>query len=380
MNQGGAVTTLGVIPGVSRVTFADNASELAICADGNVYVWDGSAITQAKTGISTIAPLDGYILGTRADLTGQFASSALQDAKTWPSLNFATAESSPDPLVGLIVDHREVLLGGTRTIESWYNAGLSSFPFERTPSTGVIEIGLAAGQSFAKQDNSVFWLASDLTVRRLDGATPLRVSQHGVEQAIRSYASVTSAYGFSYSWNGHLFYVLTFPDAATWVYDSATGEWHERASVGFAYWNVLGATEVYQRVYVQRAADGMLGYLSAGTCAEFDQTTRTDDIDFGAVYDDAKRLAFNRLEVRYRTKVEQTGNQASPGVTLYLGDDGLPFRVFGGIASLGLIGTRPRVFWTRLGSSRERAFRLRFADANPVTIEDASVEITGYAS
>jgi hypothetical protein len=380
VNAGGAATTVGIVPGVERVTWAENASQLAICSDNKVHVFTApGAITTAAVNISTIAALDGYVIGTRTGTTGQFASSALQNALSWPDLNFATAESSPDPLVGLIVDHREILLGGTQTIEAWYNAGSSAFPFERSPSTGVIELGLAAGQSFAKQDNSAFWLASDLTVRRLQGATPLRVSQHGVETAIRSYATVTNAYGFAYSWNGHLCYALTFPGIATWVYDATTDTWHERKSEGAADWRVTGAAEAYQRVYVQRISDGAIGYLTNATVAEFEGAFRTDDVQFGNVYDEAHRLVFDRLEVRYRATKAQTGALASPSVTLYLSDDGgTNFRVAGSRAeaSLGLIGERPRVFWTRLGSSRERSFRLRFADPNPVTIEDATVYAT----
>lgn len=378
-NSAGASTTLGIIPGISRVTFASNATQLAICADDNVYVWDGSAITQVQTGISTIDGIDGYIVGAKSDATGQFVSSAIQDALTWDALFFATAEGSSDPLIGLIVDHREVLLGGTRTVEAWYNAGGSAFPFERSPSTGVIELGLAAGQSFAKQDNSTFWLASDLTVRRLSGATPARVSHHGVEQAIRSYADVTTAYAFSYAWNGHLFYTLTFPGVATWEFDATTGEWHERASEGANDWEVVGAAECYQRVYVQRRSDGMLGYLTGDSCAEFDGTYRTDDIETGAVYRDTKRICFDSIELRYRTEKQQTGSQASPSVTLYKSIDGGDNFVIAGLSaskSLGLIGEKPRVNWLRLGSSREMSFRFRFSNANPTVIEDASVSVT----
>ncbi len=39
--------------------------------------------------------------------------------------------------------------------------------------------------------------------------------------------------GYTYQQDGHTFYVLNFTDAdTTWVYDAATGAWHERA--GFA--------------------------------------------------------------------------------------------------------------------------------------------------
>jgi len=38
-------------------------------------------------------------------------------------LYFAAAEGSPDNLVTLIVDHREIWLFGTNSVEVWYDAG-----------------------------------------------------------------------------------------------------------------------------------------------------------------------------------------------------------------------------------------------------------------
>jgi hypothetical protein len=42
--------------------------------------------------------------------------------------------------------------------------------------------------------------------------------------------TLADAQAFTYQQDGHSFYVLNFPAAGkTWVYDVATGEWHERA-------------------------------------------------------------------------------------------------------------------------------------------------------
>jgi hypothetical protein len=51
-----------------------------------------------------------------------------------------------------------------------------------------------------------------------------------VEYAIQQYADLSDAVGYTYQQDGHTFYVLNFTDAdTTWVYDAATGAWHERA-------------------------------------------------------------------------------------------------------------------------------------------------------
>jgi hypothetical protein len=51
-----------------------------------------------------------------------------------------------------------------------------------------------------------------------------------VEWHIQQYGSLSDAIGYTYQQEGHSFYVLIFPQAnTTWVYDVATGAWHERA-------------------------------------------------------------------------------------------------------------------------------------------------------
>jgi hypothetical protein len=69
------------------------------------------------------------------------------------------------------VDHGQLFLAGTDSMEIWENTGAPAFPLSAAIG-GRLEIGCLNGRTLAKQDNSVFWLANDYTVRRLDGATP----------------------------------------------------------------------------------------------------------------------------------------------------------------------------------------------------------------
>jgi hypothetical protein len=149
-------------------------------------------------------------------------------------LYFASAEGSPDNLVTLIVDHREVWLFGTNSVEVWYDAGLPDFPLARIQGA-FNEIGCLAAYSVAKLDNGLFWLGADARgngiVYRSKGYSGERVSTHAVEWQIQQYATLSDAVGYTYQQDGHSFYVLNFPNAnTTWVYDVATGAWHERAA------------------------------------------------------------------------------------------------------------------------------------------------------
>jgi hypothetical protein len=148
-------------------------------------------------------------------------------------LYFASAEGSPDNLVTLIVDHREIWLFGQNSVEVWYDAGLPDFPMARIQGA-FNEIGCLAPYSVAKLDNGLFWLGTDARgngiVYRSKGYSGERVSTHAVEWQIQQYATLSDAVGYTYQQDGHSFYVLNFPNAnTTWVYDVATGAWHERA-------------------------------------------------------------------------------------------------------------------------------------------------------
>lgn len=176
--------------------------------------------------------LDGYFVFNEPN-SQRFWVTAPYNGLSIDALDFASAEGSPDDLVTLIVDHREVWLFGVNTVEVWYNAGLPDFPLQRIQGA-FNEIGCLAAYSVAKLDNGLFWLGRDARgngiVYRSKGYTGERISTHAVEWQIQQYATLSDAVAYTYQQDGHAFYVLNFPTAnTTWVYDVSTGVWHERA-------------------------------------------------------------------------------------------------------------------------------------------------------
>jgi hypothetical protein len=176
--------------------------------------------------------LDGYFVFNEPN-SQRFWVTESNNGLSIDSLAFASAEGSPDDLVTLIVDHREVWLFGVNTVEVWYNAGTPDFPLARIQGA-FNEIGCLAAYSVAKLDNGLFWLGRDVRgngiVYRSKGYSGERVSTHAVEWQIQQYTTLEDAVAYTYQQDGHSFYVLTFPTAyTTWVYDVATGLWHERA-------------------------------------------------------------------------------------------------------------------------------------------------------
>ena len=378
-----SMTFVGSVTGASIVSFAPNPTQLVICDPSASFIYDESAATfqqildadfTSRAGAQCCS-VDGYIL-FREPNSGRFFSSNLNDALNYDALNFATAEGSPDNIVGIITDHRQAVLAGEQTMELWFNAGVPGFPFIRDLN-GFLELGCAAGASLAKADNSIYWLASDFTIRRLDGLTPVRVSQHGFEQAIQTYATISDAYAFGYSQGGHIFYVLTFPtDGHTWVYDATTQELHERQSYGLTRWRPCSSAFCYNKTFVQDFETGNIGTLDLNTYTDFDNTQRME-FTFPSVYADGERHYHNSLQLRAQTGVgTATGQGANPQMTLEISNDGGRTFTTAATKSLGAIGQRKTtVYWDRLGYSDDRVYRGSISDPVKVVIADAQLDM-----
>jgi len=229
---------IGYVSGTGPVSMTDNGTQIFIAANPDGYIYNANTQQFAQItdedfpGAVTVGYLDGYFVFNEPNSQRVWVT-ALLDGTSIDPLDFASAEGSPDGLVSLIIDHREAWLFGTNSVEVWYNSGEADFPLTRIQGA-YNEIGCIAPYSVAKMDNSVFWLGADARgqgiVYRAQGYQGVRVSTHAVEFAIQQYDDLADAVGYTYQQDGHTFYVLNFTNAdTTWVYDAATGSWHERA-------------------------------------------------------------------------------------------------------------------------------------------------------
>ena len=264
----GAVSELGTVTGSGPVSMADNGTQLFVAADPASFIYNSTTGVFAQVvdadfaGAKMVGYLDGYFVFIES--TGQRVwVTELLDGTAVDPLDFASAEGSPDNLVSMIVDHREVWLFGTESTEVWVNAGGADFPLERI-NGAFNEVGCAATYSVARADNSIFWLGADDrgrgVVYRANGYTAVRVSTHAVEWQIQSYGDISGAVAYTYQQDGHTFYVITFPTSGvSWAYDVATNAWHERLGFHngeFARHRAASQTAFNNEVWVGDYEDG----------------------------------------------------------------------------------------------------------------------------
>jgi hypothetical protein len=231
-------TLIGTVAGTGPVSLADNGTQLFIAANGPSYIYNNATnafgpITDPDfPGAVTVCYLDGYFVFNQPNSQLMWVTQLLDGTSIDP-LEFVSTEGSPDGLVAVTSNFREVWAFGTNSIEVWFDSGATDFPLQRIQGA-FNELGCAAPYSIAKMDNGLFWLGRDRRgqgiVYRANGYAGVRISTHAVEWQIQQYADMSDAIGYTYQQDGHSFYVLVFPSAnTTWVYDAATQAWHERA-------------------------------------------------------------------------------------------------------------------------------------------------------
>ncbi len=387
ISSAGSATDLGAAPSATRtVRMLSNGKQLAL-VDGGVTVWDGatmtSAVIDAASSVADMAFLDGYGIWIEAG-SGRFGVTALNDFTTSDALDFATAESSPDNLMAVMVDHREVWLFGEKTAEIWTNTGNSDFPLERLQGANI-ERGAAASRSVARCDGTVFWLGDDLIVYRAEGYTPKRISHHGLEGAISGYGGVSDAQALVYAQGGHTFYALTFPSApgggATWVYDAATGFWHERQSGAAGRWRAAGTAACYGKTLVGDSASGAIFALDLNTNAD-DDAPLIRSATSAPMHAQGRRAVAHRVELDFDAgRGLNVGQGENPQAILQWSDDGARTWSSERWADMGRIGEyRRRAVWTRCGSFRERVWRVTVSDPVPFSLIAANIDVDGLAS
>ncbi len=364
IDAAGASTSLGSIPGVEIVSIAENGTQLCIVTNPKAYIYTVAnglvEITDTDfPGASTVTYLDGYFVFTRPD-TGQFFISAILDGTNYDALDFATAESSADDVLQVLADHSELWLIGEESIEAWYNSGAADFPFAR-PQSSRIERGGAGPRCATKLDNSVFWLGEDLVAYRASGITPERISTHAIEKIIGEVSSPQNVVTWTYTQEGHAFFVLTFPGEATLVYDANTRVWHQRKSYGEAHWKAT--TYVY--CYGKHLVGGDKIYELSLNALEDDGSPIVAEITTVPYGDNTDRRHFmSRFQLDMETGVgTNTGQGTTPKAMLQFSDDGghtWSNEIWRNIGKVGKYETR--VVWNRLGSFRQRSIRIAISD------------------
>ena len=396
INNAYTATLIGTVAGTGPVSIADNGTQVFIAANGPSYIYNNTTnafgqITDPDfPGAVTVAYLDGYFVFNEPNSQKMWVTQLLDGTSIDP-LDFASTEGSPDGLVAVLSNFREIWAFGTNSIEVWYDSGASDFPLQRIQGA-FNELGCAAPYSIAKVDNGLFWLGRDRRgqgiVYQANGYSGQRISTHAVEWQIQQYSDLSDAIAYTYQQDGHSFYVLIFPTAnTTWVYDLATQAWHERA--GFT-----DGAFTRHRSNCQMAFNNevVVGDFENGNIYAFDLDDYSDNGQIqkwlrswralGPGKNDLKRTAQHSLQLDIESGVGlNLGQGSDPQVMLRWSDDGGHTWSNEHWSPVGKIGEYyKRVFWRRLGMTlklRDRVYEVSMTDPVKVAIMGAELHASG---
>lgn len=322
----------------------------------------------------TVTEQDGYFIFDRKG-TDQFFISKLLSVE-FDALDFAQAGGSTDNLVSVLSDHREVFLFGTKTIRVQYNSGDADFPFELNQGA-FIEKGCAAPYSVAKQNNTVYFVGSDLMVYQLAGYSPQRISTHAVEQTLEG-VDLSDCFAYTHHEEGHLFYTLTIPNSnITWRYDISTGAWHICKDYQF------GRHRSNCKTYSKNSKT-LVGDFQSGRVYQLTQDHLLDDGEpierefvLPTINNGREFLSIYSFELDMSSGVGTVGGQGfNPKAMLFFSkNNGKTWSnvKFANIGKLGEFLTR--VKWNVLGASRQFQLKVRITDPVPIDIGGAYIEI-----
>jgi len=371
--DGATLTTLGTLntsSGKCSMIYNDNA-EIMISDGATGYYWNGSTLAvitppAGMDGFGTLAFLGGFgIIGVPG--SDRFYTTPSNDFSQVDGADFATAESAPDPIVRVFVDHNELWLAGTGTTEIWQQVS-ASFPFQPL-ANAKLERGCAAPFSFAAEDNSVFFLGDDGIVYRADGYRPVVVSTRPVEDLIAG-LSKADAHAMVYTTRGNKFYTLIFPGQLTLQYNITTGLWNRDATYPDDDWQIM-SSHGHHADYVLTATG--IGRLVDGLCTD-DGGIMLRTAVSAPGYALGRRITVNNLFLDAEVGRADIGVEAN--VMLRMALDG---ETFGNqrVRSLGPTGDyRRRAVWRGLGQGRSPVIEVSISDPVEFKIMSAIPDVS----
>jgi hypothetical protein len=190
----GSPTTLGDVGGDSQCTLDYSFDRLGISSGGNLFYWDGSALTQVTDAdLGTVKDflwVDGYFMTT----DGQYLIvTELNDPTSVNPLKYGSSEADPDDIVGLVKLRNEVYALNRYTIEVFQNVGGDNFPFARIEGAqmmrgaigtygAAVYMEMIAFLGSGRNEAPAVWIGQN-------GST-LKISSREIDQILKTYSEL----------------------------------------------------------------------------------------------------------------------------------------------------------------------------------------------
>lgn len=260
-----------IAPGGPHVPVVTDSGVFLITAGGVVPYPRNTSSSMLIGNANSVSFLDGYFLFTypngtiRATGTNAIPSNTVD----FSDQSYTVAESNPDGLLRGTVQGGQFWAWGASSVEVYADQGLTPFPLSRSQ---VIPIGLygpwcIAGFEDGWSGNQIF-VASDGSVRAMNGYTPQIISTRAVERSIAATAGPSLLRAAVYTFGGQAVWSLSGP-GFTWEYNTSTQQWHERQSQGLERWRAETSVKAFGKWF--------LGDILTGDVLSLNPDLRTEN-------------------------------------------------------------------------------------------------------
>lgn len=284
----GVTTNHGAITGFGMVSMASSTRHLVIVVPGvTAYVFDNTTDTLTEIAdpdfvtSDTVVFKDAFFVFTSSD--GKvFFHSELNDPLDFNALDFGTSEISPDPIISAHVNHNELFILNSKTIELFQNIGGSGFVFQRIPGANI-QKGCHAKHSPIEFDNSFCFVGggeNELSAiwKVVSSANAQKISTDAIDAAIQKFTrdEISESFSMTYTERGQTLALFTFESSRipsrTFVYN-ATASALSGISVWFEFqsgiednnFQIASVIKAYGKLLVSDLTSGLIGELDRKT-------------------------------------------------------------------------------------------------------------------
>jgi hypothetical protein len=375
----GAIT--GRCTGLSETVVGTTTPTIAVTsADSTGWYYD--TVTAVTTKITngnfpgnagftlagTFAHLDGYACVATTD--GKVWASDLNSITAWTANSFDSSNAYPDGGVALIRHKSYLMSFGTESIQFYYNAGLTPFPFAKAVAM-TIKVGAVSADAIAEISDTKFWAGSTpqggISIFQYDGSLS-RISTPEVD-AILILAGAANITLTTIRFYGRSF-VLVRAGPTTFAYCIEEKMWHEWNSTTPLWYKCvgisLGGTMV--NYAVSNVSTGGKVYVMNHATLVFtdDSTTYTARVQTSK----EDQGTNNRKFYSYLDILGDVEDDPST-LTVSVSDD--DFQSYVVLGTVDLSSQQRRL--TRLGSARRRSWVFTHSAATPMRLERGEGEL-----
>jgi hypothetical protein len=357
--ENNTVTEIGDVGGTNRVTFDYGFTYLAIASNNNLFLYNGTTLTQVTDPdlgvVLDVVWVDGYYMTT----DGEFlVITDLADPFAVNPLKYGSSEADPDPINALLKLRNEVYALNRNTIEVFDNVGTTGFPFQRIAGAQIQKGAVGTHACCVFMDNIAFMGGGRNEAPSIfmgaNGSTQ-KIATREIEQILATYTETQLASAFLEERidKAHQFLIIHLPNH-TLVFDGAATQamgqpiWFTLSSTltGDGPWKACSVIWVYDKWQVCSPSTTQFGYLDDTISSHWGVEIGWE---FGTqiVYNESNGAIFHQLEL-----IALTGHVAadtSPTIWAQHSSDGETWSVEKPVRA-GTLGQRAkRLVWLQQG-------------------------------